>query len=220
MKIPISLIALCLLATTTFSHSDHDKKKDTAEVELPDTAIQKQEFEVAHEPPAHEHNESSQNKPGTASFDDFPSMHPLVVHFPIVLLLLAAIAQLFSFFVFKEQLSWVTLALATGGLIGAFAAAEFVHPHTTDLSESAAWVLEQHETYADYTLWLAGLALLMKIASHFFLKRKRWIEAVVAIVLLASAYCVSVAGHHGSQLTHIEGVGPQGEYLEIEDHDH
>lgn len=74
--------------------------------------------------------------------------------------------------------------------------------------------------YATWTLWLSGIAVLLKAGSHFFMKRAVWAEVVAVLVLLASAYTVSVAGHHGSQLVFIEDVGPQGKYLEAEGHSH
>jgi hypothetical protein len=43
-------------------------------------------------------------------------------------------------------------------------------------------------------------------------------NALVAVILIATAYAITHAGHYGAQLVHIEGVGPQGKYLETEDH--
>lgn len=210
-----------LLMTTglAFAHGgdDHKKKKETEKVEQPAT-----EKEEAHDHSAHEHGKAETIKSvvGQASFEDFPSLHPMVVHFPIVLLLLAAISALFGLFVFKEQLSWITIFLSAGGLLGAYIAGSYVHPHTAGLSDHTEWLLTEHERFASYTVWVAVAALVLKLVSHFFLKRKFWSEALVAIVLIGSAYCVIQAGHFGAQLTHIEGVGPQGNFLETGAHDH
>ena len=219
MKLILKTLILVLMVTgVAYAHggADHKKKKETEKVEQPAT-----EQAEAHDHSAHEHGEAKkpQTVQGQASLDDFPSLHPMVVHFPIALLMLAAISALFGLFVFKEPLSWVTIFLAAGGLIGAYIAGSYVHPHTAGLSDNAEWLLSEHERFADYTLWTAMAALLIKLISHFFLKRKFWSEALVALVLIGSAYCVSQAGHYGAQLTHIEGVGPQGNFLETEAHD-
>lgn len=192
--------------------ADHKKNKEAEKVEQP--PVEQAE--------AHEHEEAKElhTVQGQATLDDFPSLHPLVVHFPIVLILLASISALFGLFVFKEQLSWVTIFLAAGGLLGAYIAGNYVHPHTSGLSDNAEWLLTEHERFASYTIWTAIAALLLKLISHFFLKRKFWSEALVALVLIGSAYCVGHAGHYGAQLTHLEGVGPQGKFLETETHDH
>ena len=171
-------------------------------------------------------------KPGTAStghessdevmadFEDFPNLHPLVVHVPIMMLPLAALLQLIGFFVFKREISWIVLGIVVFGFIGAYAASNWTHPHVTGLPSDIQKVYDAHDTYASWTLWLSGIAVLLKVGSHFFLDRAVWAEGVVVLVLLASTYTVSIAGHYGSQLVYVEGVGPQGDYLETGEHEH
>ncbi len=153
-----------------------------------------------------------------APFSAFPNLHPMVVHFPVVLLLLAFFSQLFGFFGFRVQFSWITLFLLAGGFIGAIFAAQIFHPHAGGLPENVKEIFETHEYYGKTTMWLAAIALLFKIISHFFLKRKVWAEILVFIIISASAITVSLAGHLGSQMVYIEKVGPQGNYIE-EHHD-
>ncbi|MGM0377037.1 MAG: DUF2231 domain-containing protein [Bacteroidota bacterium] len=162
-------------------------------------------------------SDASQTEKSTtvfAGFKEFSNLHPLIVHFPIVLLLLAVFSHLIGFFVFQKPLSWVTLVLLLGGFIGGILASWFFHPHTTNLSEKAIRILEAHETYASWTLWLAGIALLFKTVSHFFLNRKIMTEMVVAILIAGSAVTVSLAGHLGSQMVYIENIGPKGNHIE------
>lgn len=154
-----------------------------------------------------------------ATLSEFPSLHPLVVHFPIVLLILAALTQLVGLFTLKRELGWVTLALVTLGLVGAYVSGSYVHPHTTDdISPRAALWLEEHEEYAAYTLWLALAGTGLKAASLFLLRGRWWAEVAVLLVLGGSAGAVSLAAHHGAQLVHLEGIGPQGKYLELHGH--
>lgn len=148
------------------------------------------------------------------SYSEFSNLHPLVVHFPIVLLLLAFISQLASFFVFREPLSWITLLLLLGGVIGAVLASNVFHPHTTGLTEEMQKMLETHEFYASLTLWFAIIALFLKIISHNWLNKKTWAEIIVLLVLGGSAVTVSLAGHLGAQLVHLEGIGPKGNHIE------
>lgn len=223
MKIGLLLI-LCIMfgRVSTFGHGDVDhnkkKKENTTAKEIPVQNKMKKNEDATHkhtEDGGNGHDNISQDKPIKAEFSDFPTLHPLVVHFPIVLLLLAAISQLAGLFIFKKELSWVTLFLITGGFIGAFTAGNFVHPHTQGLDEFKELVMQKHEHFADFTIWLSGFATVVKIFGHFFLKRKLWIELTTMVIILASAYCVSIAGHYGAQLIHIEGVGAQGKFIEI-----
>jgi uncharacterized membrane protein len=149
-----------------------------------------------------------------APFSDFPNLHPLVVHFPIVLLLLAVLTQLAGIFMFRKELSWVTLFLLLGGFAGAILASQVFHPHASGLVDRVQEILDTHEQYASITIWLAGIALVFKIISHFFLGNKRWGEWIIFLVIAGSALTVALAGHLGSQMVYLEDVGPKGNKLE------
>lgn len=153
-----------------------------------------------------------------ASFDDFPHIHPLIVHFPIMLLLIAAAMQFVNILFQKKELNWAVTIMVLAGFVTAYASSHWSHPHTSGLTEHAKLVLEQHDKYADYTIYLAGLGLLAQLLSVLAFRGKRWSIAVAAVILIGGAYSVTMAGHYGAQLVHIEGVGPQGKFLEQHHH--
>lgn len=208
-------VALFCLCTTALAHDgkNHDKmaKQDTTNHSKEEQGTQDITDSLQSGKVDTGHNDESVHSHGS---NEFPTLHPLVVHFPIMFLITAAIFQIAQFFVFKYELSWLTLILLLLGFIGAYVAGKYVHPHTYGLSERAAHILKEHDMYADWTVWLSGIGVLLKIVSHFVLKRKVWAEAIVSIVLIGAAYSVALAGHHGAELVHIEGVGPQGKFLE------
>lgn len=153
----------------------------------------------------------------TASLNVFPSYHPLIVHFPIVLLLVAAIWQLISLFFPSRKWDYPVLFLLVGGLLGAFLAGSLLHPHTQDLTKNALLILKQHELYAALTLYSSLAAFIVKLSGILFVKKMKFpLEIITTVVLFFSAICVSIAGHSGAHLTHIEGVGPKGNYIEME----
>ena len=195
----------------------HNEKPKNEEVKAVESVTVAQDS-IAHIQPAVTPEEHAQHEEIPASvhadLDDFPNRHPLFVHFPIVLLLVAAGVQLANVFFLRRSLEWVT----TVTLLVSFATSYYVtyldHPHTSGLSAHAKLVLEQHDLYADWTIYLAGTALLAQLLNQFLFKGKRWSVAVVAFLLVGAAYVVSMAGHYGAQLVYLEGVGPQGKYLE------
>ena len=211
----LSIFFLFLIANALFAHGENGQKKN-----------QQDSIETLNFPVVHSHQETDEhlmiveNSIVDAAMDDFSNLHPLVVHFPIVLLILAFLAQIASLFFWKKQLNWMTFLLLLSGFVGAYIASVFVHPHTTGLSEAATLVLEKHDLFADYTMWLSGIGLLMKAISIFFFKDKLWLEISIALLLTGAAFTVSKAGHYGATLAHIHGVGVQGNFIETHDDGH
>ncbi len=227
----LTVFSLFVFSAGVSAHGDHNKKKeaDTIHTEMMGSSAGEMHDTVSSEMHGavmagdHHDEEMQQHHDevmGRAAFSDFPTLHPLVVHFPIVLLLLAALLQFTGLFVFKKELSWITMGFLFLGVVGAWMASNPYHPHTSELAGNAAWLLEQHERYASLTFWAGLAALVVKIITHFFLKKKQWAEILVFVLLVTTTYFVSTAAHFGAQLTHIEGVGPQGHHLEMGDHSH
>lgn len=217
------LTMLLMVGNTVFAHGDEDhreKQQDTTTIEAD---AQEMDSSISHGLQERNHHlKIEESEIVEAEMSDFSNLHPLVVHFPIVLLLLAVITQIASFFLWKKQLSWITFLLLAGGFLGAYVASTFVHPHTTGLTQAASLVLEKHDLFASYTMWLSGIGLLLKAVSLFFLKDKLWLEIAIVIMLAGAAFTVSKAGHYGATLAHIHGVGVQGKFIEShnDNHDH
>lgn len=149
-------------------------------------------------------------------FSQFPSLHPLFVHFPIVLIMLAMLTQIAHYFIWQKELSLITFILILTGFISAYFAGNFFNPGLTGLSESAKVIFERHRDLAGYTIWLAKLTAIAKFFSHFVLRKKLLLEILITILLVGSAVLVAYTAHYGAMLVHIEGVGPQGKFLELE----
>ncbi|TYZ07211.1 hypothetical protein FY528_15450 [Hymenobacter lutimineralis] len=147
-------------------------------------------------------------------FSDFPNLHPLVVHLPIVLLLLSAGLQALNVYKDWPPVKWITIGVMAGGFLGALAASTVFHAMPTGLAPRAAAVFEAHEKFAGYTLWLSGITLLLAGIGTFFKIQRRAYEILVLVSAVATAGVLSVAGHRGAQLVYVEGVGPQGRLLD------
>lgn len=143
-------------------------------------------------------------------FKDFPNLHPLFVHFPIVLLLLAVIAQAGVLFFPKNiPLKWLTFILIFAGCIGAFIAVQTAVHVSGDADDKAIELFNTHRLFGLLTFWFSLAATLMRfVTTKWF--RKKWLEIILTILILSTGVFVTIAGHHGAQLVYIYNVGPQG----------
>jgi mono/diheme cytochrome c family protein/uncharacterized membrane protein len=129
----------------------------------------------------------------------FSRLHPLTVHFPLTLLLVAAILELFTLKKFSSALRPGIRVLVNAGAVTAIVAAVM------------GLLLARGGDYGKTTLAIhqyAGLATAALGTAAFFLLRRikhRQAPAHVKLyraVLFATAIGVSVAGHYGGSLTH------------------
>lgn len=148
----------------------------------------------------------------------FPNLHPLFVHFPLVLLLVAAFMQIGLLFFQNKAYNYTITALTLIGFVTGLLAATVFHAEpASDVNAKVHEIFEEHEQFAFITLWLSGFASLFKIIELF--TPKKWVTILSLLLLLGAATTVTIAGHHGSELVYKQGVGPKGNKLE-EEHEH
>ena len=141
---------------------------------------------------------------------DYPNLHPLFVHFPIVLLLLAALSQFTVLFFPKNlQLKWLTFFFLITGCIGTFIAIQTAVHISGDADDKALEIFETHQLFGNLTLWFSlGATVLRFITIKWF--GKKWLEIILTATVITIAVFVTITGHHGAQLVHIYDVGPKG----------
>lgn len=146
-----------------------------------------------------------------APWSDFSTLHPLVVHFPVVLLPIGTLFLALGLAFRQRALEWTAAGfLGTGWLSGLLASTMF-HPHVDALTLLAREALEAHEFWAGLALWLsAPAAVLAAVRTRMRPSRARMALAVLALLLsVGASLAVMAAGHHGATLTHIHRVGAE-----------
>lgn len=157
-----------------------------------------------------------------------PNPHPYIIHFPIVLLICAALCEIAARIIpdrSTDQSGGVKLrslfshaALVTGlaAPFGAIAAvitgllAEEIVPEVGEVHE----VLESHETLGFVVLGIAVLFAAVKLWS--FLKRTDRYGYILIALGIAGILAVILAAHEGGELVYEHGVGVEMQQPSVE----
>jgi|AntRauTorcE11897_2_1112592.scaffolds.fasta_scaffold09531_3 uncharacterized membrane protein len=149
-----------------------------------------------------------------------PNIHPLLVHFPIALLVVAAVANFVTFFIpkkwwdeTKNTILYVAGALFTGityysGTVAA---------DTIFLPTEAQSVLSEHADWAQYLLWFFVLYAILRIAFHWFdLFEKKSFKMIAFLTVLPGLFMVYETAEYGGKMVFGYGVGT-GQLLQQEE---
>lgn len=93
-------------------------------------------------------------------------LHPAIVHFPIVLLLLGAPLAVIAIFFRRWHLPWLAALVLTAGALGGIAATwtgDEEEEMVAEVSKQADAILEEHEEWGERTRNVAILAATLAI---------------------------------------------------------
>ena len=140
--------------------------------------------------------------------DDFPTLHPMVVHLPVVLLPFAFLLLLIEFFSRSKSPQLPSIIATFGGTAGALMASYWLHPHVESISKDALEVLEAHDLFAYITTGLASGATMCLLLRYFRWNSpdRRWWTGSALILLFFSSLSVAATGHLGATLSHVHQV--------------
>ena len=138
----------------------------------------------------------------------------MIVHFPIVLLVLAAVLQLVGFGAKNKGFHYTILVLAALGYASAYFAAAWRHPQINRelVSAAAQLIFDEHQWYARWSVYLGGAGAALKGVELYF-RQRFFLVLLTALTLSGAAVAVGISAHHGAQLVHIYGIGPKGDFL-------
>ena len=140
--------------------------------------------------------------------DEFPTLHPMVVHLPVVLLPFAFLLLVIEFFSRSKSPQLPSIIATFAGTAGALMASYWLHPHVESISRDALEVLEAHDLFAYITTGLASGASMCLLIRYFRWKSpyRRWWSGSALILLFFSSLSVAATGHLGATLSHIHQV--------------
>lgn len=138
-------------------------------------------------------------------------LHPMIVHFPIALLMVGFLAEVIGLFLKKEFFSkaaFYLLLLGSLGVIAAFISGQFAG---NGIEESGALkaAMETHETSALITIWLVSIASIVKLATLYFKKLEKQLRLVAFAIFLLGVLSVARTGYYGGNLVYKHAAGVQ-----------
>jgi uncharacterized membrane protein len=151
-----------------------------------------------------------------SGLEGLPNIHPLIVHFPIVLLVLAPTLDFAGFLVpsryrFGITLQWTAIILFCFGAVasaaaiwtGSDAAASVVPPRAAEM------LLAGHEDWAWRTLWFSAIYAAVRLTFQLkgWTSGSRPLRGLLLLVGLSVGFVVSVTADHGGRLVYMHGVG-------------
>lgn len=141
---------------------------------------------------------------------DINHLHPMIVHFPIALLIVGFLFDMISLLVKKDFFSragLTLLILGTVGVIAAYFSGDMAGDGITETG-SLKQALETHENAAQLTLWLMVGASLLRIAFVWMKKYTGALRYIAFVVFLAGIISVARTGFYGGELVfkHAAGV--------------
>lgn len=147
-------------------------------------------------------------------------LHPALVHFPIVLILLGAVLAVAACVWWRAWLVRSVAAVMIVAALGTLAAA-WSGEEEEDAAEHGGAAVEQlfeeHEEWGERSWNAAIVAAAMSAGAAALFRRlpktARGVAILAAITTLPASWCVVEAGHQGGLLVYQHGVGVKSPYI-------
>ncbi len=139
-------------------------------------------------------------------------LHPAVVHFPIVLILLGSVVAVAAAFTRRWHLPGIAAVLFVLGALGAIIAVQTGEREGEIAGETPALeqILDQHEKWAERTQIAAIVVALLAVGAAVTLRwpaAARGLAVATAVGALVATWCLVETGHYGGQLVYRHGAG-------------
>ncbi|MBN2616648.1 MAG: DUF2231 domain-containing protein [Bacteroidales bacterium] len=142
---------------------------------------------------------------------DTSHLHPMIVHFPIALLLTGLLFDIIGLFAKKAFFSKAGFYLLILGTLGVAVAYLTGHFAGSGITEQGALkqALETHQAAAELTVWLVSITAAFRMVIEIFKKYKGVFKALAFVLFLASALAIARTGYYGGELVYKHAAGVQ-----------
>lgn len=140
-----------------------------------------------------------------------PNIHPILVHFPIAIILMAALMDLLNLFLPDKW--WDDLKSTILYSIGAVSGVATYYTgilaaDSVFLPSGAQSVLNEHADWALWTVWFFGIYTLLRILLHWYQKMdQQAIRIGLFLIALPGIFFLYETGDHGAEMVFGYGAG-------------
>jgi uncharacterized membrane protein len=142
---------------------------------------------------------------------DMNHLHPMIIHFPIALLMVGFLADLLGIVYKKEFFMKAGLYLLIIGTIGVIAAylSGQVAGEGVEEAGTLKLALENHENAAKLSLWLMLVAAIARIIIVALKKYSGSLKYAALIIFLVGVLSIIRTGYYGGELVYKHAAGVQ-----------
>ena len=134
---------------------------------------------------------------------DTSHFHPMMVHFPIAIIVIGFLFDLFSLFITKEKcLTKIGLYLEVIGMFAAIAAFGTGYYLTGQMEGEAGILREQHQLFATLTLVSIILATFFRLLLVYQKKEETYLKYAAMSLFLCAFVFVMITGYLGGNLVY------------------
>ena len=140
---------------------------------------------------------------------DTSHLHPMIVHFPIALLIVGFLAEVVGLVLKKEfftKAAFYLLVMGTLGVVAAYISGDIAGDGVSETGQLKN-ALETHEHAAELTLWLMVGAAVVRIALVWLKKFDGVLKYFAFVLFLAGVLSVARTGFYGGELVYKHAAG-------------
>lgn len=142
---------------------------------------------------------------------DLTHLHPMIVHFPIALLIIGFLSDLLGLISkqkFFSTTGFYLLVLGAAGVIAAYLTGNLAGDGVTEFG-ALGQALETHESAALLTLWLVAAAAVVRIGLVLMKRYSGILKGVAFGLFLLGVASVARTGYYGGELVYKHAAGVQ-----------
>ena len=142
---------------------------------------------------------------------DVTHLHPMIVHFPIALLISGFGFDVAGLFINRDAFTKAGFYLLLIGAVGTIAALLSGEAAGEGVAEQGPLkiALERHEVAAEITVWLAATTASLRVILVLIKKYKGYFMAGIVALYFATVVAVGLTGHYGGKLVYENAAGVQ-----------